>query len=757
MKLHHATPDTRQPVTAVSNTTKRKTVTSKRLQSEERLQRAAETTRKKIAETYVGVDVPTQQTMLQAQQDDPHCQMLMSYLTTAGVEVTSGAVGIKLARWARREARHIRIMEGGLLYRIDPVKYSLDEPSKGSGAPRLFIPEEVRPAYLSAFHEYLGHAGIERMFSLMRTRVYWPGMKADILYHVKRCDECNTAKRLTRNLASPHKADYGSYPFDSVVCDLCSMELTADGRFDHMMVFADTLSRWVEVVPCLGTPTAEEVLDAFTIHVACRYGWPRTFRSDGGSDLAAKLTSEIHRLTGVNRLQGAKYRPQHQGIVERIQGTLIEMCRTANEGGSHWVDYLPFLLFSYHATPHRVTRSSPALLVYGRELRLPAQLDELSGVCSGPLNETNGTAVREYASKLNDRISVAWRAARDASAQVQEHHYSNAYLPHDVTKQFVAGDWVLYRTRDSVSKLHSKWFGPCRILAARGHGRYVLRDLPNNVLNPEFHIGDLRPAPPADDRADDDEYLVDQLLDRRTRRRRLQYLVKWRQYPISQATWLDRSALIDKCQDLIDVYDASNPQPLPKLEPPAGVLPVTTPEPEPTVPVRAAPSTEGLPTQAQLKAGSWQYLRATSRGGTRWFPSHAFSKEELGSPPFQALRDQALDSLPTTVAHLIRMGRGGIVPLAALPPLPMGPAGKISAHSPAEHSAPPATLAPLPKLEAASAPSYAPLPPLTSNTTLAPLPPLVSRSSNSLAPLPPVASIQYNRHNATANRRRRGR
>jgi hypothetical protein len=34
-----------------------------------------------------------------------------------------------------------------------------------------------------------------------------------------------------------------------------------------------------------------------------------------------------------------------------------------------------------------------------------------------------------------------------------------------------------------------------------------------------------------------DEYEVEQILDSRVRRRQLQYLVMWKGYPISEATW----------------------------------------------------------------------------------------------------------------------------------------------------------------------------------------------------------------------------
>ena len=34
-------------------------------------------------------------------------------------------------------------------------------------------------------------------------------------------------------------------------------------------------------------------------------------------------------------------------------------------------ELLPFCLFAYRSTPHRVTNESPAYLLYGRELRGP--------------------------------------------------------------------------------------------------------------------------------------------------------------------------------------------------------------------------------------------------------------------------------------------------------------------------------------------------------------------------------------------------
>ena len=50
------------------------------------------------------------------------------------------------------------------------------------------------------------------------------------------------------------------------------------------------------------------------------------------------------------------------------------MMRATNEGGRNWKDHLPWILMAYRATPHRVTRETPSMILYGKEMRLPAQL-----------------------------------------------------------------------------------------------------------------------------------------------------------------------------------------------------------------------------------------------------------------------------------------------------------------------------------------------------------------------------------------------
>lgn len=63
---------------------------------------------------------------------------------------------------------------------------------------RLVIPADCRQKVLQSLHQ--SHPSIERMTSLARAHVYWPGMDRQIEYYVKGCEICaKTVKSSDQN------------------------------------------------------------------------------------------------------------------------------------------------------------------------------------------------------------------------------------------------------------------------------------------------------------------------------------------------------------------------------------------------------------------------------------------------------------------------------------------------------------------------------------------------------------------------------
>jgi hypothetical protein len=156
------------------------------------------------------------------------------------------------------------------------------------------------------------------------------------------------------------------------------------------------------------------------------------------------------------------------------------MARTSIEGGGHWVDHLPFLLMAMRATAGRVTKMSPAALLYGRESRLPAQLVDPRTSSSIVYDGSVGVIpkhFREYAEKLNSHLSIAWQTALETTHQAQMNSVRDSVQRSNTDIKFKVGDRVCHRIPGHSDKLQFFFSGPYRrVLEVLSDSRYRLRD-----------------------------------------------------------------------------------------------------------------------------------------------------------------------------------------------------------------------------------------------------------------------------------------
>ena len=652
-------------------------LTAKQLRQKEQERDAKEATGHSISNFYMsGGETP--QVIREAQHSDPDCMALVNFLLTGDTQEEQGDSYHKRLRWAQREAKHLVLINGMLHHRTTPnpegyrtLEAKALTPDEVATA-RLYVPEELRDAYLAAYHDRMGHHGEKRTYQALRMRYYWPKQGQDVQRYVRECHECTMAKRLPQGghvgLGRP---TLGLYPFDDVVCDIVDMTRSAVApHYDKLLVFVDSLSRWVEAIPLVGSPTAEAVLDILASHIISRHGVPRRLRSDQGSNLTAEINRLVLEKWGITMGVSAAHHHEAVGLAERFNDTLVGMCKAANQGGSHWPEHLPFLLYSYRATPHRVTALSPAMILYGRELNTPAQVKEGAKVEVKP-----GTPkeIKAYAEHLQQLIQIAWSDATRATLQGQEVSARRAQEQH-THEQFAVGDRVCLRQHTKVNKLQWKWAGPYRVREVLGNDTYRLRDRENNHLGDKVHISNMRRYDVYTDLepVGQDEYLIEDLVDHRgDDLARREYRVKWRQYPLAQATWEPRTELMRRCGEEVLAYDQAHALPTrmeaddkrkqgasAKQASPTASL--KNPIASPTQPLREAKSPP-TPRAAKFERGQWWYEshRATARGSTwRWLPEATFTANEKASPEFASLRTTTLKAVPKARAAAIKCGQG---------------------------------------------------------------------------------------------------
>ena len=679
------------PSTVAAVKIKRKTNATTTARSRQAEARSNQTTTE-VQLSYLDTGSPTMEQLKVEQENDPECVEIMDYLSGRLDDVMDDKGLKRLAKLVRtttsgthnqRKAVHaprgrlgedLRIIKrmavrDGILYRFTHQRTESSDQSEDPTEVRNsdqwvpLVPAKLRSLLITAFHDRMGHASRDRVYGAMRKRYYWPKMGQDIETHVAECHECTLAKYPTTRSRDPVGPPVGRFPFDIIYTDVLDLANTHDytpegAGHRKLVVFADSLSRWVEAVPLHKDPTAAEFMNLYHEHVVARYGVPRALVCDRGSNLVAELNEKILKSMGTELRATTAEHKEANGVVERFNQTLQNMVRASNEGGGNWRDHLPFLLMAYRATPHRVTRESPAMILFGRELRLPAQVGQYDPPPSTLLHQGVSKEVREYATRLHNRMVYAWRAAYEASREAQGSQVSDttahALRGHRVYK---VNDRVARRLYGAANALSYKYAGPYRVVEVKGNGRYRVQDLENRGIYDEFDVSNLRPyLTRTDEEAlTPDEYIVDKLLNRRVVRGEKSYLVKYLGYAKKFALWTPRAELERRCEELLEEYDAKYPLPkkLPKEKKPPRpkrVNPIPFPM-EQTEPVRTPE--EGpeqleshLPNQARLSMGEWSYgreVRTRKPKGTKviWKDSSHFTTEELASEKFCFMREQA--------------------------------------------------------------------------------------------------------------------
>ena len=144
-------------------------------------------------------------------------------------------------------------------------------------------------------------------------------------------------------------------------------------------------------------------------------------------------------MLGIKKLNTTAYHPECDGMVERFNRTLKSILRKhAARFGKQWDRYLSGVLYSYRNTPHDSTGEKPSYLLFGTDLRSPAEAAYLSP------SEQTWTTPEDYREGVVMTLSSA-RSLAAASIEEAQKKYKRHYDRKAKQQRFKTGDQVLVR------------------------------------------------------------------------------------------------------------------------------------------------------------------------------------------------------------------------------------------------------------------------------------------------------------------------
>ena len=81
------------------------------------------------------------------------------------------------------------------------------------------LPESMKQQVLDSLHNFSGHQGIERTFSLVKKRCFWPGMFYDVQRWIQKCERCMIAKSPLPTVRPPIGSLVAHKPLELVAID----------------------------------------------------------------------------------------------------------------------------------------------------------------------------------------------------------------------------------------------------------------------------------------------------------------------------------------------------------------------------------------------------------------------------------------------------------------------------------------------------------------------------------------------------------
>ena len=221
---------------------------------------------------------------------------------------------------------------------------------------RVVVPSGLRQRIMELAH--VGHQGVVKTKALIRSRVWYPGIDAQVELMMKKCLACQ-ANGEKQKLEPLRPSTMPAGPWWEVSADFYG---PLDTGAYWMVNYCD-YSRYVFVdsIKSVAMDHVQPVLERlFTM-----FGTPKVYKTDNGAPFMSLRFGQFADQWGFKHRKVTPLWPRANGGAESVMPKLGKVIKTCEVTGLSREAGLQAFLIAYRATPHSVTRVPPAMLFLG--------------------------------------------------------------------------------------------------------------------------------------------------------------------------------------------------------------------------------------------------------------------------------------------------------------------------------------------------------------------------------------------------------
>lgn len=226
----------------------------------------------------------------------------------------------------------------------------------------VVIPEVLRERTLESSHQ--GHPSAAKHKSILRQRVWWPGMSNDAQKWVESCQTCAVNGRPEK--PTPMQRVFAPKSvWETIALDFNGPYVRFGGI--SILVIVEYRSRYLIARPVKSTnfeQTRKVLEDVFE-----REGFPKCIKTDNGPPFNGDEYRRYCTERGITPVFSTPLFPQQNGLVESYMKLINKAMTSASINKTSYIDELRDAIHAHNAAAHSVTKLPPEEVMTGRKIK----------------------------------------------------------------------------------------------------------------------------------------------------------------------------------------------------------------------------------------------------------------------------------------------------------------------------------------------------------------------------------------------------